>query len=88
MEVSDLFNAFLLLREWLVAFAWLEWMVESVDERERDGVVFDITDCCIGSLFSGNINDPTADPGGLIQQSVDNGLPVVYVAMNYRLNSK
>ncbi|KAK8188385.1 putative lipase [Phyllosticta capitalensis] len=39
-----------------------------------------------GSLFSGNINDPTADPGGLIQQSVDNGLPVVYVAMNYRLN--
>ena len=54
----------------------------------RDGVVLEITDCYIGSLFSGNINDPTADPGGLIQQSVDNGLPVVYVAMNYRLNSK
>ncbi|KAK7539765.1 putative lipase [Phyllosticta citribraziliensis] len=39
-----------------------------------------------GSLFSGNINDPTANPDGLILQSVENGLPVVYVAMNYRLN--
>ncbi|KAJ8092660.1 hypothetical protein PM082_006988 [Marasmius tenuissimus] len=39
-----------------------------------------------GGLFSGGINDPTNEPDGLILQSVENGLPVVHVAMNYRLN--
>ncbi|KAL0063547.1 hypothetical protein AAF712_009556 [Marasmius tenuissimus] len=39
-----------------------------------------------GSLFTGSINDPTNEPDGLILQSVENGLPVVHVAMNYRLN--
>lgn len=28
------------------------------------------------------------DPGALVAESVANGLPVLYVAMNYRLNSK
>lgn len=39
-----------------------------------------------GGLWNGNINERTNEPDGLIVQSVANGLPVVYVAMNYRLN--
>ncbi|KAJ6466845.1 Alpha/Beta hydrolase protein [Mycena sanguinolenta] len=39
-----------------------------------------------GGLWDGNINERTNEPDGLILQSVANGLPVVYVAMNYRLN--
>lgn len=41
-----------------------------------------------GGLFFGHINDRTTDPDGLILESVANGLPVIYVAMNYRLNSR
>lgn len=37
-------------------------------------------------MWNGNINERTNEPDGLILQSVANGLPVVYVAMNYRLN--
>ncbi|EEB95183.1 hypothetical protein MPER_05889, partial [Moniliophthora perniciosa FA553] len=37
-----------------------------------------------GSLYNGNINDGIYEPDGLILQSVDNGLPVIFVAMNYR----
>lgn len=40
-----------------------------------------------GGLNSGTAYDRTAQPDGLIQQSVENGHPVIYVAMNYRLNS-
>ncbi|ESK82381.1 para-nitrobenzyl esterase [Moniliophthora roreri MCA 2997] len=39
-----------------------------------------------GSLFNGHINDETYNPDGLVQQSVQNGKPVLFVAMNYRLN--
>ncbi|GME26217.1 Carboxylesterase type B [Neofusicoccum parvum] len=39
-----------------------------------------------GGLFNGNINEVTNEPDGLVYESVWNGLPVVYVAMNYRLN--
>ncbi|KAL0566919.1 hypothetical protein V5O48_015073, partial [Marasmius crinis-equi] len=39
-----------------------------------------------GSLFNGHINDPRTEPDALILQSVENGLPIVYVAMNYRIN--
>ncbi|KAF9261268.1 alpha/beta-hydrolase [Marasmius fiardii PR-910] len=39
-----------------------------------------------GGLFSGDIYNPSYDPEGLILQSVQNGLPVIYAAMNYRLN--
>ncbi|KAK7471237.1 hypothetical protein VKT23_002645 [Stygiomarasmius scandens] len=39
-----------------------------------------------GGLFNGHINERTNEPEGLILQSVANGLPVVFVAMNYRLN--
>ncbi|ROW17306.1 hypothetical protein VPNG_01383 [Cytospora leucostoma] len=39
-----------------------------------------------GSLWNGNINERTNEPDGLIVQSVANGLPVVFVAMNHRLN--
>ncbi|KAG7093102.1 hypothetical protein E1B28_009388 [Marasmius oreades] len=39
-----------------------------------------------GGLFSGHINNPAYDPENLILQSVQNGLPVIYAAMNYRLN--
>ncbi|CAN8106047.1 unnamed protein product [Discula destructiva] len=39
-----------------------------------------------GGLWNGNINERTNEPDGPIVQSVANGLPVVYVAMNYRLN--
>ncbi|KAF2083610.1 alpha/beta-hydrolase [Saccharata proteae CBS 121410] len=39
-----------------------------------------------GGLFDGNINERTASPNGLILESVANGFPLIYVAMNYRLN--
>ncbi|EEB90974.1 hypothetical protein MPER_10745, partial [Moniliophthora perniciosa FA553] len=37
-------------------------------------------------LYTGSINDEMYDPDELILQSVDNGLPVIFVAMNYRLS--
>lgn len=43
---------------------------------------------CKGGLFTGHINERTNEPDALIAESVANGLPVVYVAMNYRLNSE
>ncbi|KAL0566921.1 hypothetical protein V5O48_015075 [Marasmius crinis-equi] len=39
-----------------------------------------------GGLFSGHINDVRNEPDGLILRSIENGLPIVYVAMNYRLS--
>ncbi|RDW59554.1 carboxylic ester hydrolase-19 [Coleophoma cylindrospora] len=39
-----------------------------------------------GGLFNGHINERTTVPDGLILESVENGLPIIYVAMNYRLN--
>lgn len=39
-----------------------------------------------GSLWNGNINERTNEPDGMIVQSVANGLPVIFVAMNHRLN--
>ncbi|KAK7034725.1 hypothetical protein VNI00_012132 [Paramarasmius palmivorus] len=39
-----------------------------------------------GSLYIGNINDRRHEPEGLILQSIENGKPIVFVAMNYRLN--
>jgi hypothetical protein len=41
-----------------------------------------------GGLSYGSANDPSTAPDGLVLQSVENGLPVLHVAMNYRLNSK
>lgn len=41
-----------------------------------------------GGLWNGNINERTNEPDGLVLESVRNGLPVVYVAMNYRLNGE
>lgn len=40
-----------------------------------------------GGLNSGSAYANTAKPDGLVLESVANGLPVIYVAMNYRLNS-
>ncbi|KAG9229986.1 Alpha/Beta hydrolase protein [Amylocarpus encephaloides] len=40
-----------------------------------------------GGLNTGTAYDRTSRPDGLIQQSVENGLPVLYVGMNYRLNA-
>lgn len=51
----------------------------------RDYYLADISG---GGLYYGNINEVTNEPDGLIAQSVANGLPVVYVAMNYRLNGE
>ncbi|KUJ09406.1 alpha/beta-hydrolase [Mollisia scopiformis] len=39
-----------------------------------------------GGLNSGTAYARTNQPDGLIQQSIENGYPVIYVAMNYRLN--
>ncbi|KAF5346958.1 hypothetical protein D9758_010114 [Tetrapyrgos nigripes] len=39
-----------------------------------------------GGLFNGHINGRTNEPDALILESVANGLPVIFVAMNYRLN--
>ncbi|KAH6631270.1 Alpha/Beta hydrolase protein [Chaetomium tenue] len=38
-----------------------------------------------GSFWAGNAHDPTILPDGLVRQSMENGMPVVHVAMNYRL---
>ena len=36
----------------------------------------------------GNIYDVSYDPVGLVRNSVESGNPVLYVAMNHRVNSK
>lgn len=41
-----------------------------------------------GGFWSGANNEPTTSPDGLILESVENGLPVLYVAINYRLGCK
>lgn len=41
-----------------------------------------------GGLFSGTAYQRVQTGEGLVSESVKNGLPVIYVAMNYRLNSK
>ncbi|MBE3041785.1 carboxylesterase family protein [Candidatus Bathyarchaeota archaeon] len=41
-----------------------------------------------GGFWSGGNNEPTTAPDGLIQESVENGLPVLHVAINYRLGCK
>ncbi|KAK3903645.1 Alpha/Beta hydrolase protein [Staphylotrichum tortipilum] len=38
-----------------------------------------------GSFWAGNNHDPNIQPDGLVLESVRNGLPVMHVAMNYRL---
>ncbi|KAF1917433.1 Alpha/Beta hydrolase protein [Ampelomyces quisqualis] len=38
-----------------------------------------------GSFWYGSNNEPTTAPAGLIRQSVENGMPVMHVAVNYRL---
>jgi len=38
-----------------------------------------------GSFYSSSKDDPTAQPGGLILESIENGHPVMHVAINYRL---
>lgn len=38
-----------------------------------------------GSFWSGSNDEPTTSPDGMILESVANGLPVMHVAMNYRL---
>ncbi|KAJ8089061.1 hypothetical protein PM082_014309 [Marasmius tenuissimus] len=39
-----------------------------------------------GSMFAGSRNDPRHEPDNLVLQFVENESPVVYIAMNYRLN--
>lgn len=41
-----------------------------------------------GGLFTGQAYERTQTGEGLVNESVENGLPVVYVALNYRLNSE
>lgn len=41
-----------------------------------------------GSFWAGNNHDPTILPDGMIIESIKNGLPVLHVAMNYRLGCK
>lgn len=41
-----------------------------------------------GGFWSGANNEPTTAPDGLVLESVENGLPVISVAMNYRLGCK
>lgn len=38
-----------------------------------------------GSFWLGSNTEPTTAPAGLIHQSLENGLPVMHVAINYRL---
>ncbi|CAO2651475.1 Nn.00g040450.m01.CDS01 [Neocucurbitaria sp. VM-36] len=38
-----------------------------------------------GSFWGGSNVEPTTAPDGLVRQSVENGLPIIHVAMNYRL---
>ena len=41
-----------------------------------------------GSFWAGNNHDPNIQPDGLVLESVRNGLPIIHVAMNYRLGCK
>jgi carboxylesterase type B len=41
-----------------------------------------------GSFIAGDNHDPTILPDGMILESVRNGLPIVHVALNYRLGGK
>lgn len=41
-----------------------------------------------GGLFTGTAYQRVQTGEGLVSESVKNGLPIIYVAMNYRLNSK
>jgi len=41
-----------------------------------------------GGFWSGGNNEPTTWPDGLVQESVKNGLPVIHIAINYRLGCK
>lgn len=41
-----------------------------------------------GGLNTGTTYGRTAKPDGLVSKSVENGTPVIYVGLNYRLNSK
>lgn len=41
-----------------------------------------------GGFWTGSNNEPTTAPDSLLLESVENGLPVIYVAMNYRLGCK
>lgn len=41
-----------------------------------------------GGFWSGSNSEPTTAPDGLVLESVENGLPVIYVAINYRLGCK
>lgn len=41
-----------------------------------------------GSFWAGDNHDPTILPDGLILESEKNGLPVIHVALNYRLGCK
>jgi carboxylesterase type B len=38
-----------------------------------------------GSFWYGSKDEPTTAPAGLLRQSVENGLPVMHVSLNYRL---
>ncbi|KAH7408523.1 Alpha/Beta hydrolase protein [Phaeosphaeria sp. MPI-PUGE-AT-0046c] len=38
-----------------------------------------------GSFWLGSNTEPTTAPAGLIHQSIENGLPIMHVAVNYRL---
>ncbi|KEZ45609.1 Uncharacterized protein SAPIO_CDS1963 [Scedosporium apiospermum] len=38
-----------------------------------------------GGFWTGGNNEPTTAPDGLVLESVENGLPVIHVAINYRL---
>ncbi|KAJ4363463.1 hypothetical protein N0V83_009757 [Neocucurbitaria cava] len=41
-----------------------------------------------GSFWSGSNAETTTAPDGMIRQSVENGAPIIHVAMNYRLGCK
>lgn len=41
-----------------------------------------------GGFWTGGNNEPTTAPDGLVLESVENGLPVIHVAINYRLGCK
>lgn len=41
-----------------------------------------------GSFWTGQNQEITISPDGMILESVENGLPVIHVAMNYRLGCK
>jgi len=43
---------------------------------------------CVGGFWTGSKNEPTTRPDGLVLESVKNGLPIIQVAINYRLGCK